>query len=260
MLALTLCKRSRHDEAVLAAEVYVDQCDIRPQLVGEAECLVACRRRTGDLDPLLLEQPARGVQELRTVVDDQAAQLSNRHGRRASQTGAAARIAASRKSRGSGGREVDWALASMNPPSWHDTIVLGQPPTEKRQEDTMKRLLVLEDDPEIGDLLRLIFEEAGFSVAVVRDVAPLPLGTVADLVISDLALPRGYDSEAAVRGVRALRSSSPWPLLVLTAHDAAASDGELAKEATAVMTKPFDLEALLASVASLTGFPLESNA
>jgi DNA-binding response OmpR family regulator len=39
---------------------------------------------------------------------------------------------------------------------------------------------------------------------------------------------------------------------VLTAHHAAASDSELAKEATAVMTKPFDVEALLATVANLT--------
>jgi CheY-like chemotaxis protein len=42
-------------------------------------------------------------------------------------------------------------------------------------------------------------------------------------------------------------------VLVLTAHNAAATDGELAKEATAVMAKPFELDALLASVANLTG-------
>lgn len=123
----------------------------------------------------------------------------------------------------------------------------------------MKRLLVFENDPEIADLLRLIFEEEGFSVAVIRDAEALPEGAPADLVISDLAFMRGYDSDAAVRGVRALRSSSPGPLLVLTAHHAAAGDGELAKEATAVMTKPFDLEALLTSVTDLTGFPLEST-
>jgi hypothetical protein len=45
----------------------------------------------------------------------------------------------------------------------------------------------------------------------------------------------------------------------LTAHQAAASDGELAKEATAVMTEPFDLEALLASLANLTGFHLDAD-
>jgi len=106
---------------------------------------------------------------------------------------------------------------------------------------TVKRLLVLENDPEVGDLLCLIFEDAGFSVALVPDGEPLPLGKPADLVISDLAFLHGYDSEAAVRGVRALRSSVAPPLLVLTAHHAAANDNELAKEATAVMTKPFDV-------------------
>jgi DNA-binding response OmpR family regulator len=116
----------------------------------------------------------------------------------------------------------------------------------------IKRLVVVENDPATGDLLRLIFEEAGFSVAVIRDAEPVPLGTPADLVISDLAFLRGYDSVAAVRGVRALRTSPALPLLVLTAHHAAASDSELAKEATAVMTKPFDVEALLATVANLT--------
>jgi DNA-binding response OmpR family regulator len=125
--------------------------------------------------------------------------------------------------------------------------------------DAMKRLLVLENDPEIGELLRLIFEEAGFAVAVVRDAEPLPVSTAADLVISDLALFRGYDSEEAVRRVRALRSATAGPVLVLTAHHAAANDGELAKEASAVMAKPFDLEALLASVANLTGFHVDPD-
>jgi DNA-binding response OmpR family regulator len=125
--------------------------------------------------------------------------------------------------------------------------------------DAMKRLLVLENDPEIGELLRYIFEEAGFSVAVIRDAEPLPIGTAADLVISDLALFRGYDSEEAVRQVRALRSATAGPVLVLTAHHAAASDGELAREATAVMARPFDLEALLASVATLTGFHMDPD-
>jgi DNA-binding response OmpR family regulator len=125
--------------------------------------------------------------------------------------------------------------------------------------DALKRLLILENDPEIGDLLRLIFEEAGFSVALIRDFAPLPLGTVADLVISDLALLRGYDSEEAVRQIRALRSSTAGPVLVLTAHHAAESDGELAKEATAVMATPFDLDALLASVANLTAFHVDPD-
>jgi len=125
--------------------------------------------------------------------------------------------------------------------------------------DAVKQLLVLENDPDLGDLLRSIFEEAGFAVAVIRDAEPLPSGTAADLVISDLTLLRGYDSEEAVRQVRALRSASAGPVLVLTAHHAAASDGELAREATAVMATPFDLEALLASVATLTGFHVDPD-
>jgi DNA-binding response OmpR family regulator len=125
--------------------------------------------------------------------------------------------------------------------------------------DATKRLLVLENDPEIGALLRLIFEEAGFAVAFVRDGESLPVSTVADLVISDLALFRGYDSEEAVRRVRALRSATAGPVLVLTAHHAAANDGELAKEAAAVMAKPFDLDALLASVATLTGLHVDPD-
>ena len=129
---------------------------------------------------------------------------------------------------------------------------LGESNVATLMAGTVKRLLVLEDDRDLGDLLRLIFEDAGFSVALIRDGEPLPLNTPADLVISDLPFLRGYDSDAAVQGVRVLRSIFAPPLLVLTAHHAAASDGELAKEATAVMTKPFDVEALLASVAILT--------
>jgi DNA-binding response OmpR family regulator len=82
---------------------------------------------------------------------------------------------------------------------------------------------------------------------------------MADLVISDLALLRGYDSEQAVRHVRALRSATTGPVLVLTAHYSAPGDRELAKEAAAVMAKPFELDALLAVVANLTGSHLDAD-
>ena len=57
-------------EAVIRAEIDIDQCHVRPQLRDEPERLGAGRRRADNGDSLALEQPTRGVDEDRRVIDD----------------------------------------------------------------------------------------------------------------------------------------------------------------------------------------------
>jgi len=115
----------------------------------------------------------------------------------------------------------------------------------------MKSVVVVEDDPAVAETIRMILEES-YAVTVVYEIAALPEGSWPSLVITDLLNGHGYDSASAIRTVRETRLRTGAPVLVLTAHGAAKADGELAAAAHGVLTKPFQMEELLALVDRLT--------
>jgi two-component system response regulator MprA len=114
-----------------------------------------------------------------------------------------------------------------------------------------ERILVIEDDPQIADLLRrgLIYEgytvevaadgESGLSAA--RDRPP-------DIVLLDLMLP-GIDGLTVCRRMRA---ASEVPILILTAKDAVPDRvAGLNAGADDYVIKPFDFDEILARVRAL---------
>ena len=111
----------------------------------------------------------------------------------------------------------------------------------------MKSVVVVEDDLAVGETIRAILEES-YRVDVVTATGTVPLGAAAALVITDLFGRSGYDSAAAIRQVREIRVRTSAPVLVLTAHREATRDDGLAGEANAVMTKPFEIDELVAMV------------
>jgi two-component system response regulator MprA len=111
-----------------------------------------------------------------------------------------------------------------------------------------EHILVVEDDPQIADLLRrgLIYE--GYSVAVTADG---PAGLTAardrppDLVLLDLMLP-GMDGLTVCAR---LRAASSVPILILTARDAVPDRVEgLDAGADDYVVKPFNFDELLARI------------
>jgi DNA-binding response OmpR family regulator len=111
-----------------------------------------------------------------------------------------------------------------------------------------EHILVVEDDPQIADLLRrgLIYE--GYSVAVATDG---PAGLAAardrppDLVLLDLMLP-GMDGLTVCAR---LRAASDVPILILTARDAVPDRVKgLDAGADDYVVKPFNFDELLARV------------
>jgi two-component system response regulator QseB len=114
------------------------------------------------------------------------------------------------------------------------------------------RLLLVEDDPMIGEGVRKGLRQDGFTVDWVRDGAAAELAAandVYDLVVLDLGLPRkdGLDVLAALR-----RKGNSIPVLILTARDAVADRIKgLDSGADDYVLKPFDLDELAARIRAL---------
>src|SRR3954449_13167964 len=120
-----------------------------------------------------------------------------------------------------------------------------------RGEDTMSRLLVVEDDPDIALALRLLFSRAGYEVAHAGDGRTGLKEAYAehpDLVVLDVGLPEMDGWQVLER----LRDVSDVPVLVLTAHGQEAEKVRgLRGGADDYLTKPFANNELLARVEAL---------
>ena len=114
------------------------------------------------------------------------------------------------------------------------------------------RLLLVEDDPMIGESVKKGLHQDGFAVDWVRDgqAAELALANdVYDLVVLDLGLPRKSGLEV-LAGLRERGNSVP--VLVLTARDGVADRVKgLDRGADDYVVKPFDLDELAARVRAL---------
>ncbi|MFO1401018.1 MAG: response regulator [Steroidobacteraceae bacterium] len=131
----------------------------------------------------------------------------------------------------------------------------------------MIRILVIDDEPDVRDSLRLVLQQAGYAVSTAAD-APSGLEQYrrdpADVVITDIIMPRGHgvdlirDLRAAFPQVRIIAVSgggnfgahaySP-EAITTTAYLAAAREAG----ADLVLTKPFDRETLLAALSRVHG-------
>ena len=112
----------------------------------------------------------------------------------------------------------------------------------------MKRILIVEDEPDIQELLRAYLEDAGYQTAVAGDgVAALALfgGQPFDLVLLDLMLPKidGF-------GVcELIRRQSQVPILMLTALDGEESQLRgFGMDIDDYVTKPFSMPVLLEKI------------
>ena len=116
------------------------------------------------------------------------------------------------------------------------------------------RILVAEDDPDIGSLLEHYLRKAGFTATVVtsgRDVMPQIKREPPDLVVLDLMLP-GLDGLQVCSAIRADANSAAIPIIMLTAK-AEESDRIVGLELGAddYITKPFSPNEVVARVRAL---------
>jgi DNA-binding response OmpR family regulator len=117
----------------------------------------------------------------------------------------------------------------------------------------MGTIMVLDDDPVILDLLRTVLSDAGHTTLSASRLDAVPIGATADLVIIDLIPLKHYRREAALEWVTSVRTRfSGAPLFVVTAHAPAVAEPDRLG-ADAILSKPFDVEDLLAKVDELLG-------
>jgi DNA-binding NtrC family response regulator len=123
---------------------------------------------------------------------------------------------------------------------------------------TPPQVVIVEDDEGIRDVLEMLFRDEGYDVVVYPSLETASAALRSrppHLLVSDLRL--GNAPQGGLELVRAAREMSPCPpqMIVLTGMQFSSIPREIAaiKAVGAhVMSKPFDVEALLALAQSLT--------
>jgi DNA-binding response OmpR family regulator len=118
----------------------------------------------------------------------------------------------------------------------------------------MSRILVVEDDRDIAELVALYLERAGHQCTGAgsgHDALALARSTPVDLMVLDLMLP-GLDGLAVCKAMRADRATAGVPIIMLTAR-AEETDRVTGLELGAddYVTKPFSPKELVARVHAL---------
>jgi DNA-binding response OmpR family regulator len=119
-----------------------------------------------------------------------------------------------------------------------------------------KKVLIVDDEPNIVMSLEFLMKKAGFEVAVARD-GEEALAQVAsvgpDLVLLDVMMPRksGYEVCEALRADPA-RAGMKIVMLTAKGRETEVAKG-MALGADAYVTKPFSTKDLVAQVTSLLG-------
>jgi len=120
-----------------------------------------------------------------------------------------------------------------------------------------RRLLVVDDEPHIGLLLRPRLEAVGFDVTLARTLADARAALAAalpDALLLDLHLPDGSGVDL-LRDLRRQAGGAALPVVVLTAEGEDRVLAELGRLGAAVLSKPFSPSKLTAQLAEMLGDP-----
>ncbi len=112
------------------------------------------------------------------------------------------------------------------------------------------RILVIEDDQDIRDILEIVLAAEGYEVQTAADGAAgldhLRGGVLPSLILLDMMMPR-LDGEGFLKAMRGNPSTADIPVVIVTGHPAArAKAAELG--ASGCLMKPVELVELLSAI------------
>lgn len=123
------------------------------------------------------------------------------------------------------------------------------------------KVLVVEDNPDIGDVISMILENKGYAVVVFKNadgIQELLQDDQVDIIIMDMLL-SGVNGTDICKKIKEDPALSPIPLIMMSAHP----DAEnicIKAGADDFVAKPFDLEDLLFKIAHFTNArPVSGN-
>jgi CheY-like chemotaxis protein len=128
-----------------------------------------------------------------------------------------------------------------------DPEVVTHPVTEKRDG---KRILIVDDEAAVADLIEAVLVSEGYTVAIARDGVQgilLARDWKPDLVLMDVMLP-GVDGTTAIRRLKADPQTADLPIVAMSAGRTIRRQSNELTDADAALAKPFDIEALLAQI------------
>jgi CheY-like chemotaxis protein len=116
------------------------------------------------------------------------------------------------------------------------------------------RILVVEDDEDIRDVLVILLRAEGFTTTAAKDgieaLEQLGRGPPPSVILLDLMMPR-LDGEGFVHAIRADPALARIPIVIMSGHGAVRQKAtELA--AASFLVKPIDVGAMLAVIRKLT--------
>jgi DNA-binding response OmpR family regulator len=115
-----------------------------------------------------------------------------------------------------------------------------------------KKILIVDDEPDILEFLAVILEDEGYSVAKTDKgytLEKLPQEALPDLILLDMLL-SGKDGRVIVKRLKSQEQTRHIPVIMFSAHPSAE---QTAREAGAddFIAKPFDIDDLLNRVARI---------
>jgi two-component system response regulator RegX3 len=112
----------------------------------------------------------------------------------------------------------------------------------------MARILLVNDEPDLLQMCRIVLEADGYSVDVATDVSRVVdlAANGADMVLLDLVMP-GTSGEAVFRSLRESPKTKEKPVVIMSALDDVVERAH-AIGASGVLPKPFTPEALLETI------------
>lgn len=114
-----------------------------------------------------------------------------------------------------------------------------------------KKILVVDDEPDILGFLQVILEEEGYAVLTSEKgefLEHLHNGSLPDLILVDILL-SGKDGREIVRHLRSQQETRRIPIIMFSAHPGSEQTARAAG-ADDFLAKPFEIDDLLAKIAS----------